>query len=116
MTLRMNRHHMRLHPGPFNQIAEGRKTYEFRLNDEKRRAIVIGDEIEFESRENPRERLTVVVESLSAFPSFGAMFDGLPQDVRDNRRRDEWVASFHEYYSEDEERRDGTLAIRFTKK
>ena len=90
--------------------------WEFRLNDEKRQMIRVGDEIEFENRSNPSENLAVVVEELKRYPTFEAMFDDLSEDAREHRRRDEWVAAFREYYSEDEERKDGTLAIRFKRK
>ena len=40
-------HEMSLRPGPFAMIADGRKRYELRLHDEKRRAITVGDTITF---------------------------------------------------------------------
>lgn len=38
---------MKLQQKPFDSIKTGQKTIEMRLNDEKRRLINIGDEIEF---------------------------------------------------------------------
>ena len=46
------KHKMNLAPKPFKSIAEGRKTIEMRLNDEKRSAIKVGDVIEFENLES----------------------------------------------------------------
>ena len=40
-------HKMKLQEDPFERIKNGTKTVEFRLYDEKRRTIQIGDEIEF---------------------------------------------------------------------
>jgi ASC-1-like (ASCH) protein len=40
-------HQMKLQPNPFEQIKNGSKTLELRLNDEKRQLIKVGDEIEF---------------------------------------------------------------------
>ena len=40
-------HKMRLKESPFERIKNGTKTIEFRLYDEKRSKIKIGDQIEF---------------------------------------------------------------------
>ena len=40
-------HEMSLRPGPFAKIADGSKSYELRLLDEKRRLIAAGDTITF---------------------------------------------------------------------
>ena len=41
------RHTMKLKEDPFERMKNGTKTIEFRLYDEKRRKIKVGDEIEF---------------------------------------------------------------------
>ena len=40
-------HKMKLNEDPFERIKNGTKTIEFRLFDEKRQQIKIGDQIEF---------------------------------------------------------------------
>ena len=45
-------HYMKLNPKPFAMIAEGRKTIELRLYDEKRQGISLGDTIVFKNTEN----------------------------------------------------------------
>ena len=40
-------HNMHLHPEPLEKIRAGHKTIEFRLYDEKRQRIQIGDKIVF---------------------------------------------------------------------
>ena len=40
-------HKMKLNESPFERIKNGTKTIEFRLYDEKRRQVKIGDKIEF---------------------------------------------------------------------
>ena len=40
-------HKMKLNESPFERIKNGKKTIEFRLYDEKRQQIKIGDKIEF---------------------------------------------------------------------
>lgn len=51
-------------------MQSGKKTIEIRLNDEKRRQLAVGDEIEFALASNEEERLLTRVESLGTFPSF----------------------------------------------
>ena len=40
-------HEMKLNENPFERMKNGTKTIEFRLNDEKRKKIKIGDKITF---------------------------------------------------------------------
>ena len=40
-------HKMKLNESPFEMIKNGTKTIEFRLYDEKRQGVKIGDKIEF---------------------------------------------------------------------
>jgi len=71
------RHEMNLRPKPFEAIASGRKTYELRLFDEKRRAIRVGDEIVFR-RTTDEAAVPVTVTSLQTFPDFAALYAALP--------------------------------------
>ncbi len=71
------RHEMSLRPKPFAAIASGTKTYELRLNDEKRQAIRVGDEILFTCTADERTVLTRVV-ALHPFPDFAALYATLP--------------------------------------
>ena len=54
-------HKMKLQEDPFERIKNGTKTVEFRLYDEKRRTIQIGDEIEFSKLPELQEKLLVKV-------------------------------------------------------
>ena len=44
-------HKMRLNKEPFDEMKNGTKTIEFRLYDEKRQKVKIGDKIEFSKLE-----------------------------------------------------------------
>ena len=66
-------HRMKLNSAPFELIKSGHKTVEMRLNDEKRKLIKIGDEIEFSSRENGEKMLTRVV-NLTKFKDFYELY------------------------------------------
>ena len=107
-------HSMRLQDSPFHMIASGKKTFELRLYDEKRRAISVGDEIEFSLISEPTRRLLCKVTSLGVYPSFAEMYAELPltkcgyteDDVASASPRDMEL-----YYSPEEQAKYGTLAI-----
>ncbi len=73
----MTRHEMKLDPAPFAMIASGRKKFELRLNDEKRRKIGIGDEILFTNNATG-QTLTAKVSGKEVFPDFAALYRTLP--------------------------------------
>lgn len=63
-------HKMKLQEDPFERIKNGTKTVEFRLYDEKRQTIQIGDEIEFSKLPELQEKLLVKVIDLYKEKSF----------------------------------------------
>ena len=54
-------HKMKLQESPFERIKNGTKTVEFRLYDEKRSKIKIGDQIEFSKLPDLQETILVDV-------------------------------------------------------
>ena len=66
-------HTMSLQPTPFAAIAQGRKSIEMRLYDEKRAAIRVGDEIVFTNAETA-QTLCVTVTGLFRYPDFEALY------------------------------------------
>lgn len=68
-----------LNPEPFDLIRTGKKIYELRLYDERRRGLQPGDTIEF-TNNITGEKLVVRVESLHIFKNFKDLFDYLPQE------------------------------------
>ena len=105
------RHQMMLHPAPFDLIKNGRKTVEMRLFDERRRTIQIGDEIEFESRENGEKVLTRVVnlEKFKDFYELYASYGKVEIGYRENEAAH--PDDMSQYYSKEDIDRFGTLAI-----
>ena len=67
-------HKMKLQEDPFERIKNGTKTVEFRLYDEKRQTIQIGDEIEFSKLPELQEKLLVKVIDLYKEKSFEKLF------------------------------------------
>ena len=52
---------MKLNESPFDRIKNGTKTVEFRLYDDKRKQIKVGDKIEFSKLPDLQEKLIVEV-------------------------------------------------------
>ena len=106
-------HEMFLRPGPFGKIADGRKRYELRLYDEKRRQIAVGDTITFTCTDDERT-VTVRVTSLHPFASFADLYALLPltecgyteENVLSADPRD-----MEQYYSPEQQAQHGVLAI-----
>ena len=71
-------HTLNLHPQPFALIADGRKTIELRLYDEKRSRIQVGDTLVFVHTEDASQTLTARVTALHLFPDFAALYAALP--------------------------------------
>ena len=67
------KHEMKLNNGPFEQIKNGTKTIELRLNDEKRQLLKIKDLIEFTNRTN-NEKMLVEIANLYHYPSFEELY------------------------------------------
>ena len=107
-------HEMKLREEYFDKIKQGQKIYEIRLNDEKRRLISIGDVILFNKLPNLTEKLQVLVEDLLHFKSFKEMAHSLPlQEVGfENLSKDEVEKIYHKFYSLEDEKKYGVLAIK----
>ena len=67
-------HKMKLNQEPFEKIKNGTKTIEFRLYDEKRQKVKIGDKIEFSKLPDLKEKLLVDVIDLYKEKTFKNLF------------------------------------------
>ena len=103
------KHEMKLHNGPFEKIKNGTKTVEFRLYDEKRQKIKIGDKIEFSKLPELSEKLVVQVLDLYREETFENLFKKL---YNDEKQAKEKAQRMHEYYSDEEEKKYGVLGIK----
>lgn len=106
-------YHMNLNTKPFEMIRSGRKTIELRLNDEKRQAIRIGDEIEFTDNSDGR-KLTVKVRNIHNFPDFEELYKKLPLDKCGYSKEELPQARAEDmevYYSKEKQARYGVLGI-----
>ncbi len=110
------KHVLNLHPEPFEKIKSGLKTIEMRLNDERRRNIKVGDQIEFINRLT-NETLLVDVLELTPFKSFDELY--AHYDKADLGYEKDEVASpddMAKYYSIEQREKYGALAIKIRRK
>ena len=102
-------HKMKLNKSPFERIKNGTKKVEFRLYDEKRKQIKVGDKIEFSKLPDLEEKLLVDVVELYREDKFENLFKRLYSDEEEIRRK---TKAMHQIYSPDKEQQYGVLGIR----
>jgi len=106
-------HEMSLRPGPFSMIADGRKRYELRLNDEKRRAICVGDTITFTCTADERT-VQVRVTGLHPYADFARLYSALPLTECGYNAENVATADpkdMEKYYPPEKQYEHGVLAI-----
>ena len=109
----MNTHSLQLATIPFNAITSGRKVIESRLYDEKRQLIQIGDTIEFTNREAPGQQVLVRVIGLLRYETFRDLFSH-NNPAKFGGESVEWLEDqINEFYSIDDQKRDGVIGIEF---
>ena len=107
-------HTLNLHPQPFALIADGRKTIELRLYDEKRSQIQVGDTLVFVHTEDESKTLTTKVTALYRFPDFAALYAALPLDKCGYLPEEMATASpadMNVYYSAERQAQYGVVGI-----
>ena len=104
-----------LHPEIFEQVAKGIKTVEARVNDEKRQQLKVGDEITILKRPDEIEALTVKVTNLRTFRNFEelARHYTIEQLYSPDFTKEQYLALFPQFYSDEEIAKYGTVAIEF---
>lgn len=104
-------HKMKLKESPFEKIKNGTKTIEFRLYDEKRSKIKIGDQIEFSKLPDLKETILVNVLDLYRDSTFESLFKKLFHDEEEIKRK---TSSMYQYYSPVEEKQYGVVGIKIS--
>ena len=104
-------HKMKLNESPFERIKDGTKTIEFRLYDEKRRKIKIGDKIEFSKLPELQEIILVDVLDLYKEETFENLFKKLYTDEEEIKRK---TNSMYQYYSPEKEKEYGVVGIKIS--
>ena len=110
-------HYMNLKPQPFSMIAEGKKTIELRLWDEKRQQISVGDILVFTNTDDPSLTLRCEVKKLHLFPDFAALYRALPL-LQCGYLPEELETATPEdmdiYYSKEQQQKYGVVGIELT--
>ncbi len=104
-------HKMKLKESPFERIKNGTKTIEFRLYDEKRKQVKIGDQIEFSKLPDLQERLIVDVIELYREDTFENLFKKLYINEDEIKKK---TKSMYQYYSPEEEKKYGVIGIKIS--
>ena len=102
-------HKMKLNERPFENIKNGTKTIEFRLYDEKRKKVKIGDQIEFSKLPDLQEKILVQVLDLYRDETFEKLFEKIYTDENEIKRK---AKSMYQYYSEEQEKENGVVGIK----
>ena len=102
-------HKMKLNDDPFERIKNGTKTIEFRLYDEKRRKVKIGDKIEFSKLPDLQEKILIDVLDLYTEPSFEELFEKLYEDKELAKQK---ANAMYEIYSPENEKKYGVVGIK----
>lgn len=110
-------HQMKLQPEYFNYVKNGTKRIELRLNDEKRRIIQLGDEIEFLKEPNLDESIKVKVCALLNYPSFSDLFNDFNITVLADTSisKEDLLQELGKYYTIQNQEKYGVLGIKFEK-
>ena len=104
-------HKMKLQEDPFERIKNGTKTVEFRLYDEKRRTIQIGDEIEFSKLPELQEKLLVKVIDLYKEEYIEKLFKKVFVG-EDKEKIIEKAKSMNRFYTPEQEKEYGVVGIK----
>ena len=100
---------MKLREKPFEEIKNGTKTIEYRLYDEKRQQIKVGDQIEFSKLPELQEKILVDVVELYRDDTFENLFKKLYNNEKEIESK---VESMHQYYTQEEEKKYGVIGIK----
>lgn len=107
-------HKLHLADAPYALIAGGEKTVEVRLYDERRKEIQVGDTLAFRKTGEKKSALRARVTALYSYASFTELFsapDMLQRTGNSGKTPEEAAEGMREYYTKEQEERDGVLGI-----
>lgn len=106
-------HYMNLIPSAFSKIADGSKTIELRLNDEKRQRIKNGDTVAFSCSSN-KDIIMAQVIGLHKFSDFEELYRALPLKRYGYTQDELSTAHYNDmehYYTKEQIKKYGALGI-----
>lgn len=107
-------HTMNLNAEYFELIKQGEKIFEGRLNDEKRKAMNVGDVITFFKEPERVESFDAIITQKIEFKDFDQMSKVInKKDLGfDEKTRQEMLDVYHSFYSKEDEEKYGVVAIK----
>lgn len=103
-------HTMKIIPSYYRLLKEGKKKVEFRLFDEKRSLIHVGDRIKFVCKDDPNETLYFTVLNLMRSRNFTELLENIPTSLLGVTKENQ-LADLKQIYEGDMQARYGVLAI-----
>jgi len=105
----------RLDSDIFEIIKNGTKDVEIRLNDEKRQRLHIGDKLIFLKRPELKEKIEAYVVGLDYYKDFNEVVDSYSMDriFKEGTSKEELLELFKRFYSDEEIKKYGVVAISF---
>lgn len=107
----MTTHLMQLKRYPFQLFAQGHKTIEARLYDEKRRKIELDDRIVFRLVDDEAQEIEVRVIGLLRYKTFGDMFAHIDPKKFGGENSEQMTAQMLHYYPQEEQDNYGVVGI-----
>lgn len=104
---------MHLGPVDFKMVKDGIKTIEVRVNDEKRRALKIGDVVQFKNLKDDSS-IEATITRLRVFKSFKELnkqVDLVKVGFSESDSVEDVLSCYAKYYSKEEENKFGVVAI-----
>ena len=102
-------HNMKLNEKPFNNIKNGTKTIEYRLFDEKRKLLKVGDKIVFSKLPDLEDKIVVDVLDLYQEKTFKDLYIKLGNSEESAQEK---ANSMYTIYTPEEEKEYGVLGIK----
>ena len=101
----------------FDVVKNGKKDVEVRVNDLKRRKLKIGDTLIFLKRPNDDEEIRAEVMKLDYYDTFNSLVNNYEMErlYLDKFSKDEWLNLMERFYTKDEQKLWGVVAITFKK-
>jgi ASC-1-like (ASCH) protein len=109
----MTEHISHLHIHPYKQIESGLKTYEARVNDEKRQTFQVGDTYLFINRNEPYDTLHTTINGLHHYKDFHDLFTHIDPQKFGGTSIEERLKEMNKYYSVLEQQKYGVVGIEF---
>ena len=106
------KHKMKLTVEPYEKVASGDKVIESRLLDEKRKQIVVGDEIEFYEVNNQNNSVVTKVIGVLIYRSFKDLFNDHNPELFGEDSREFLLRQIKQFYSDEDEKKYGVVGIR----